>query len=182
MALVILFSCKKQEKPTFIIDGSEQKHNLVLIQTPDSAGNVTHIYPGKTTPMDVVSFANSLKGTPYKYASTDPNAGFDCSGFIAYVFNHFEIAVPRSSVEFTNVQRPIRLKYARPGDLIFFTGTDSTVRKIGHMGIITSYPGDTIKFIHSTSGKAKGVVETVFEGYYIPRYIKTIRVFPQNDK
>ena len=182
IALIILFSCKKQEKPTYIIDGSTATHNLVLLATPDSAGYVTHISPGKTTPMDLVTFANTLKGTPYKYASTDPAEGFDCSGFIAYVFNHFEIAVPRSSIEFNAVQRPIRLRDARPGDLIFFTGTDSTVRKIGHMGIIDSYTGDSIKFIHSTSGKEKGVVETTFKGYYIPRYLKTIRVFAQNDK
>lgn len=174
--LILLFSCKKQ-KPTWVIDGSAGTHNRILLATPDSAEHVTEIETGKTTPTELVAFANTLKGIPYKYASTDPEEGFDCSGFIAYVFNHFNIAVPRSSVDFTTVHRQISLKDARPGDLILFTGTDSTIRTVGHMGIITSQPNEAVKFIHSTSGKNKGVVETEFNGYYLGRYVKTVRVF-----
>ena len=57
------------------------------------------IETGTTSPAEILQFAKTLIGTPYLYASTDPTNGFDCSGFITYVFNHFTIAVPRSSVE-----------------------------------------------------------------------------------
>ncbi|RYZ17153.1 MAG: peptidoglycan endopeptidase, partial [Chitinophagaceae bacterium] len=57
----------------------------------------------KVKPADLVSFARTLTGTPYVYGSTDPKVGFDCSGFITYVFNHFGIQVPRSSIDFTQV-------------------------------------------------------------------------------
>lgn len=122
----------------------------------------------------VLSFAKTLKGTPYKYGSTNPSVGFDCSGFITYVFNHFKIEVPRSSVGFTNEGRPVSLAEAQPGDLILFTGTDSTVRTVGHMGIITQV-GDSVVFIHSTSGKAYGVTETTLDKYYMGRFVKVIR-------
>lgn len=143
------------------------------------AEHITDIKTGKTTPFELVNFACSLAGTPYKYGSVDPKEGFDCSGFVTYVFNHFDITVPRTSVDFTPVHSPVELKDARLGDLILFTGTDSTVRVVGHMGIISSMPGEALKFMHATSGKGKGVVETAFNTpYYEGRYIKTLRIFP----
>jgi murein DD-endopeptidase / murein LD-carboxypeptidase len=151
--------------------------------TPYQAEHITTIKTGKTTPYQLVSYACTLEGTPYLYASTDPHKGFDCSGFVTYVFKHFDIAVPRVSTDFTPVQRPVPLKDAKMGDLILFTGSDSTDRVVGHMGIISSIPGEPLRFIHSSSGKSRGVVETDFHTeYYEVRYIKTIRVFRQNDQ
>jgi cell wall-associated NlpC family hydrolase len=143
---------------------------------------VTHISTGSVTPGQVIAYAQSLKGVPYKYGSTDPAKGFDCSGFITYVFKHFGIAVPRQSVDFTAIGRGIDLNDASPDDLVLFTGSDSTTNTVGHMGIIVSSPGEAPLFIHSTSGKARGVTETPFYTYYIQRYMKTIRIFPQNDR
>ena len=142
---------------------------------------VTSIDTGNVTPAEVVAYARTLTGCPYKYGSIDPEQGFDCSGFITYVFTYFCIAVPRASVDFTNVGREISLNDARPGDLVLFTGTDTTSTVVGHMGIIVSSPGEEPQFIHSTSGRAMGVTETTFYSYYVKRYVKTIRIFPQND-
>ena len=131
------------------------------------------------TPMDsIVNFAETLIGTPYKYASTHPAEGFDCSGFITYVFNHFNIQVPRSSIDFTNVGTEISLAEANRGDLILFTGTDSLIRTVGHMGIIVSNKNGNTEFIHSTSGKASGVVITTLNDYYKGRFVKVVRGFP----
>ncbi|OLY91401.1 NlpC/P60 family protein [Cnuella takakiae] len=130
-----------------------------------------------TKPGDLVTFAKTQIGVPYLYGSTDPSKGFDCSGFITYVFNHFGIAVPRSSIDFTNVGKTIAANEARPGDLILFTGTDSTEQLVGHMGIIVDN-SDSLRFIHSTSGKAYGVTITPLNAYYQSRYVKTVRVFP----
>lgn len=131
------------------------------------------------SPLSVVAFAQTLKGIPYKYGSTDPRQGFDCSGFITHVFNHFNISVPRSSIDFTNVGREVPPAEARPGDLILFTGTDSTVRIVGHMGIVISEPGAEVEFIHSSSGKAYGVTVNPLKGYYQTRFVKVVRVFPE---
>ena len=124
---------------------------------------------------ELVEFARTLVGVPYKYASVNPLEGFDCSGFITYVFNHFNIKVPRSSVDFTNAGKEVDMQTAREGDLVLFTGTVDTIRVVGHMGIVTEN-SDTLKFIHSTSGKANGVTESVFSDHYKLRFIKVIRV------
>lgn len=144
------------------------------LNTPELGGKIN---TGKTTPQELLAFANSLIGTPYRYGSTNPVTGFDCSGFITYVFNHFNIAVPRSSIDFTNYNTQVDLREAKPGDLILFTGTDSTVREVGHMGIINSVNNGKIDFIHSSSGKANGVTITPLNDYYMGRFVKVIRVF-----
>jgi hypothetical protein len=128
------------------------------------------------TPAEVINFAKTLIGVPYKYGSTDPAQGFDCSGFITYVFNHFNISVPRSSIDFTNVGVEVKLANALPGDLILFTGTDSLERFVGHMGIVTENV-DSLRFIHSTSGKKWGVTITTLNEYYMRRFVKVNRIF-----
>jgi cell wall-associated NlpC family hydrolase len=140
------------------------------------------IKTGKTKPEDLVSYAKKLLGTPYLYGSADRSNGFDCSGFITYVFKHFHIKVPRSSVDFTNEGRRVTIQKSRPGDLILFTGTDLTVKQVGHMGIVISNIDGDIQFIHCTSGKAKCVVITGLEKYYKSRFVKVIRVFPETDE
>ena len=156
----------------------EPKDNISLKYDHSSAFRIN---TGKTTPAQVLTFANSLLGVPYLYASTNPSKGFDCSGFITYVFNHFNIAVPRSSIEFTNVGKEIDAEDAKPGDIILFTGTNKSDERVGHMGIITSNINNDLEFIHSSSGKANGVTISPLSGYYEARFVKVIRVFKQND-
>ena len=162
--------------------GNETDSHITIVALPDPTiyQQGEEIKTGLTVPDSLVAFGKSLVGIPYLYASSDPAKGFDCSGFITYVFNHFDIAVPRSSVDFTNVGREIPNAIARPGDLILFTGTDSTVKIVGHMGIVESNEKGNLLFIHSTSGNAKGVVITPLKGYYETRFVKVIRVFPDN--
>ncbi|WP_255155541.1 C40 family peptidase [Ferruginibacter sp. HRS2-29] len=139
-------------------------------------GQTSVINTGATERIQLVQYAKTLSGVPYKYASSDPSQGFDCSGFITYVFNHFNITVPRSSVDFTNVGKEIKPAEAVAGDLILFTGTDSLVRIVGHMGIIIENT-DSLRFIHSTSGKANGVTITALNNYYQGRFVKVIDIF-----
>ncbi len=142
----------------------------------------SQVHTKNVQPQQVVDFAKTLIGVPYKYASIDPKIGFDCSGFITYVFTHFKIIVPRSSIDFTNVGKTISVETAKLGDLILFTGTDSTEKFVGHMGLIVSNQNNQLEFIHSTSGKAKGVTITLLNDYYKGRYMKTVRIFGENDK
>ncbi|HYE56410.1 MAG TPA: C40 family peptidase [Chitinophagaceae bacterium] len=178
MIAVMLSACGQMQKPA----GEDVVYSSSTLSTTDSfpafsdsgAINTRAVKPG-----ELVAFAQSLTGTPYKYASSDPAAGFDCSGFITYVFNHFGIEVPRSSIDFTHTGREVNTSQARPGDLILFTGTDSTIKVVGHMGIVTGADGTgNLQFIHSTSGKAYGVTTTPLNEYYRSRFVKVIRVFP----
>src|SRR4030095_12765508 len=158
----------------------------VVIPTPDTIITKLKkeepvINTGSVRPLQVVNYAKTLIGTRYVYGSADPKKGFDCSGFITYVFNHFNVKVPRSSVEFTDVGMEVNYVTSKPGDLILFTGTDSTIRVVGHMGIVVSNENNKLEFIHSTSGKQYGVTITELSPYYMSRFVRVARVFPQEN-
>ena len=154
----------------------QTKNNDTAALMPSKDVDTKNVQPG-----DLVRFAETLIGTPYRYGSTNPKLGFDCSGFITYVFNHFGVSVPRSSIDFTEVGKEVLVPNAKQGDLILFTGTNPAERFVGHMGIVVSNT-DTLRFIHSTSGKAMSVVITSLNPYYLGRFVKVIRIFPQNDR
>ncbi len=180
--VILLLSCKNPAASVYVQSAGADTVKVSKPLAPlNGKQQVTAINTGKTTPSALLAFAVSLKGIPYKYGSADPKQGFDCSGFVTYVFNHFGIAVPRSSADFTHVNRSVDLKNAKTGDLILFTGTDSTIKTVGHMGILIAGDGNGLSFIHATSGKAYGVTQTPLNTYYMGRYMKTIRIFPQNN-
>ena len=160
---------------------SDEDAKNIKASTWDYSLETQFINTGKTTSDQLVDYAETLKGVPYLYGSLDPKQGFDCSGFITYVFNHFGIEVPRSSKDFTSVERQINLNQAKRGDIVLFTGTDSTKRIVGHMGIITGLNSEGHQFIHSTSGRAYGVTITPLNKYYQGRFVKAIRIFRDND-
>lgn len=130
----------------------------------------------------VIAFAHTLIGTPYRAASSNPNYGFDCSGFVSYVFKSFDVKVPRSSREFYDAGEHISIDDAKPGDVILFTGTRSHhPHSIGHVGIVFSNDADGLKFIHSTSGKEHGVTISAMDDTYRRRFVQVVRLLKQND-
>jgi cell wall-associated NlpC family hydrolase len=129
----------------------------------------------------LLSFAQTLLGVRYRAASSDPLRGFDCSGFVSYVFKKFNFVVPRSSNEFANAGEKIKLEDAKPGDVILFTGTKTHhPHSIGHVGIVFSNEDGQLKFIHSTSGKEHGVTISAMEDTYKRRFVEVVRLLKQN--
>lgn len=127
----------------------------------------------------IIMFAKAYMGTKYKYANCEPKKGFDCSGFVFYVFNHFGIKVPRASMAYEKLGKKIPVDSCRKGDVIVFTGTKPKNRRPGHVGIIISEKNEEIRFIHSSSGKKNnGVVVTNYSNsaYYKSRFIKVVRL------
>lgn len=130
-----------------------------------------------TTANRILEFAESMLGVRYRAASSSPKKGFDCSGFVNYVFSNFGFKVPRSSRAFASSGLPKKLEDAKIGDVILFTGTNSKNRTPGHVGIIYSIDGDEVKFIHSSSGNAKGVtISSLEEGFYKKRFMKVVSI------
>ena len=173
--LLILFlqscnSSRKTLKKNY--DTGIKSHVIIKNKVPSRTINTKNISAN-----ELVVFAEALVGVPYKYASADIEKGFDCSGFISYVFNHYNIAVPRSSVDFTNAGKEVDIKDSRRGDIILFTGSNPGSGIVGHMGIVTQNKNNKIQFIHSASGNGKGVVISGMSEYFITRFVKIIRVF-----
>ncbi len=100
---------------------------------------------------EVVNYAATFLGTPYRPRGQG-NDGFDCTGYIAHVYKNFEIDLPPSTQYLIKEGQEVKEAEAKPGDLIFFTGTSEDSQEVGHAGIIVENKGDDIKFIHSSSG------------------------------
>jgi cell wall-associated NlpC family hydrolase len=171
-SVVLLTSCSSSRKAAKKLNEEANTHAPAKNNAPTRVVN-TH----SVAPDDVVDFAETLKGVKYKYGSVKKENGFDCSGFITYVFNHFDIKVPRQSVDFTNTGTTVPLLSCKRGDLILFTGSDTTGWIVGHMGIILENKKGKVKFIHSSSGHNIGVIVSDLAGYYAVRFVKVVRVF-----
>jgi len=140
------------------------------------------VFPQKDSTVHVdtlIAFAQKHIGTKYRYAQCTPKNGFDCSGFVYYVFGHFNIKVPRASMDYEQKGKKIPVDSCRKGDVIIFTGTNIKNRAPGHVGIIVANGPDGIVFIHSSSGHNRvGVIQTNYtaSAYYQKRFIKIVRL------
>ncbi|MBO4897042.1 MAG: C40 family peptidase [Clostridia bacterium] len=94
----------------------------------ESAENeTTEKTENSNTPESVLAFAKNYLGVPYVYGGTTPG-GFDCSGFVQYVYANFGINLPRVTYDQMNVGVPVSCDSLQVGDLLFFRGG-------GHVGI-----------------------------------------------
>ncbi|MGL6315035.1 C40 family peptidase [Vibrio sp. WXL103] len=126
----------------------------------------------------MIAYARSLIGTEYQWGGSSPQ-GFDCSGYIQYVYRHFGVEVPRTTAQYESLYKnKVSLSQARVGDLIIFTGTDSRVRRPGHAGIISEVSEGELHFVHSSSSKKHfGVTETdYYHSGYPKRFLAVVRV------
>jgi LysM repeat protein len=89
----------------------------------------------------ILKTAFSQVGNPYRYGGASPETGFDCSGFVGWVYGQYGVSLPRSSRDMLAVGEAVEREELRPGDLVFFNYGYS------HVGIYTG--GD--KYIHSPS-------------------------------
>jgi cell wall-associated NlpC family hydrolase len=102
---------------------------------------------------DVVSYAESLIGTPYHYGGDSPRTGFDCSGFVRHVYYHSRgVLLPHNAFRISRAGKPIRAADLRPGDLVFY---NTLGRPYSHVGIYIGHH----RFIHSPHSGQR--VETV---------------------
>jgi len=122
-------------------------------------------------------FGKDLLGIPYSYAGTS-REGFDCSGFIYYVFKNFDITVPRSSSQFADFGEEVAIDQIQKGDILVFLSP--TRDEIGHLGIVTNPKGMETEFIHASSGKEMQVmISSLKQPGYNRRFVKAVRVIEE---
>ncbi|HEU4892784.1 MAG TPA: C40 family peptidase [Vicinamibacterales bacterium] len=116
----------------------------------------------------VVGTALSLQGAPYRNGGSDPS-GFDCSGFVAYVFAQQGLALPRTVSEQYDAGREISPDALVPGDLVFFS---TVTRGPSHVGIAVS----ASEFVHAPSSSGAVRVERLTTPYWSSRFVGIRRV------
>lgn len=106
----------------------------------------------------VAKYARHLLGVPYVYGGTSPRYGFDCSGFVRYVYSKFGVSLAHSSYALFSRGRRIGRWAMKPGDLVFFDGE-------GHVGIYLGHD----RFIHAPHTGTVVSISTM-SGWYAGRF------------
>ena len=114
----------------------------------------------------VMRHALKYVGVPYRWGGSTP-AGFDCSGFVQYVYTRGGIALPRSVAAQYRVGAPVDRASLRPGDLVFFD-------RLRHNGI---YIGDG-KFVHASSGDGRVSISRLDGDWFRHRWAGGRRIPP----
>jgi cell wall-associated NlpC family hydrolase len=113
--------------------------------------------------------ALSLRGAPYRNGGATPE-GFDCSGFVQYVFARHGLTMPRETREQFHVGRAVRRDQLAPGDLVFFT---TAAPGASHVGIVI----DRDQFVHAPSTRGVVRVERLSASYWDRRFIGARRPY-----
>ncbi len=130
-------------------------------ETSASRGNVSR--KGN----EVVAYSKKFYGVPYVSGGSTP-AGFDCSGFTAYVYRQFGVSLPRTASGQATVGKTVAKKDLLPGDLVFF----NTYGGISHVGI---YVGGG-EFIHATVPGDVVRTSSLNSAYYTRTYVTAKRI------
>lgn len=122
----------------------------------------------------VLATAESYLGKRYVYGGETPGHGFDCSGFVQYVFGHHSIDLPRTSRQQAAAGRalPGNVAALRAGDLMLFS---SKGRRVDHVAI---YAGNN-RFIHASAGAGGVVYDDLSSSrgkWYLARHVASRRV------
>ncbi|ANJ57527.1 peptidase P60 [Pseudomonas silesiensis] len=189
LALVtLLFGCAahtpapQQEQNQQVINSVTAQSSSVLLQEAieqeaASDKELASFGNGKSYQLPVLADSilergMSLIGTRYRFGGTS-EAGFDCSGFIGYLFREEAgMNLPRSTREMINVDAPLVTRSdLKPGDLLFFA-TNGRRGRVSHAGI---YLGDN-QFIHSSSRRSGGVrIDSLGDSYWSKTFIEAKR-------
>ncbi len=136
-------------------------HNVEESETADNQIATTN---WQTRAQEVLVNALSLTGIKYKYGGKTPETGFDCSGFVRYVFSQAtNLTLPPTARAIAQIGKTVKKQELQPGDLVFFNTMKSA---FSHVGI---YMGDN-KFIHAPSSGKTVRVESMNNGYWASRF------------
>ncbi|BAU29205.1 cell wall-associated NlpC family hydrolase [Aneurinibacillus soli] len=121
------------------------------------------------SPDHIVSTAKSLIGVPYCWGGTT-TSGFDCSGFVRYVFAKDEVSLPRTAYDMYQQGKPVSRSALRRGDVVFFK--TASYAPVTHTGV---YIGNG-KFVHASSSKGVSISNVDDRYYWGQRYVGAKRL------
>lgn len=126
--------------------------------------------PKNVTGQQIVAKAVQYLGTPYVYGGASP-AGFDCSGFVYYVFTQLGFSINRTPAAQMSIGRTVSKNDLKAGDIVYFAGTGGA-SGVSHVGI---YVGNG-QFIHSPNSRSVVSYADLTAGYWSEHYYTAHRV------
>jgi len=148
--------------------------HVLQAQPPVATDQVQAPLPNDPQVDAIINYAKRFLGVPYRYGGTTPS-GFDCSGFINYIFGNFGFDLVRTSYGLAELGTTVKLSEIRPGDLMFFKGSNVNSTSVGHVALVVEVTPTAIKFIHSANTGVR-IDNFNTSQYYIQRYLKTKRL------
>lgn len=135
-------------------------------EPPSSASDA----PPDALSSEVALYALAQLGVPYAFGGASPQAGFDCSGLVRYVFQRTRgVDLPRTTFELARVGQSVTPPALQPGDLVFF---NTLRREYSHVGI---YLGEQ-RFIHAPAAGGVVRIENLRTDYWLRRFNGARRV------
>ena len=117
----------------------------------------------------IVATALTLRGTPYRNGGSEPSNGFDCSGFVQWVFAQHGTSLPRDVKRQFDEGRKVDVDDVKAGDLVFF---ETVSKGASHVGIAIG--GD--EFVHAPSSKGVVRIERLSTEYWAKRWVGARRI------
>ena len=119
----------------------------------------------------LTEYAKYFKGGRYIWGGTTPK-GFDCSGYVQYLYKKQGINLPRTALSQSQVGEDVDIDELKKGDLLFFLTDKKRKIPVTHVGI---YLGNG-EFIHAASRKKGIIISPITHGYYASKFVKAKRV------
>lgn len=160
MAMVALFSISALASPISYFTDKDPAESLHVAVPPAAAD-------------DMAMTALTLMGTPYKFGGSSPEAGFDCSGLVQYIYRDIStVTLPRTAAEMANLAgRDVTTRELVVGDLLFFRLGSSS--RINHVGV---YIGED-RFVHAPRTGTNVRIDKLDNRYWMRYYDKARRLF-----
>ena len=143
--------------------------NTIKTVSTGSTGTTTTASSGSALGQQIANFALQYVGYPYSWGGKSPETGFDCSGFVYYVYSQFGYTLNRVACDQALNGVHVDPNNLQPGDVLCFYSNDNYY--IGHTGI---YIGNN-KFVHASTSTT-GVIITELGGYYFTRGYEARRI------
>ena len=182
LILVLIISCSKTtyiaEDFYYTVDDkkSPNKNNKIInVNSIDRQTEKKETQSGTKKVDAVIEFGKKFIGVPYKWGGNTPQ-GFDCSGFINYIFNNNGYNLHGNAPVIATLCDKIEKKNLKKGDLVFFKGSNINDQSIGHVALVISVNGDDFEMIHATTSKGVMINSFLQYDYWKTRFLFAGRI------
>jgi cell wall-associated NlpC family hydrolase len=168
IALLAAAGCASVPAPRLAVAPQHAERRAYLPRPPAKVPAPRSATARRQVATDLLTYATSFQGVHYRLGGSSPRTGFDCSGFVQFVYRQGGVELPHNSRDMARELPAVAPVDRRPGDLLFFRIHG---RAHSHVGI---YLGDN-QFVHATSRRTNTVMISRLDDPYWRRRLDGVR-------